>query len=65
MFVNNSAKITGNSIYFNVPRPYIFRISTCTIYHNYHTGNSRALLHIPCQFNYSQPVNGKMIEHPM
>ena len=64
MFVNNSAKITGNSIYFNVPRPYIFRTSTCTIYHNYHTGNSRALLHIPCQFNYSQPVNGKMMNIP-
>ena len=58
-FVNNSAKIAGNSIYFNVPRPYIFRSSICMINTNIH--NYQSILHVPCQFNYSQLVNGKMM----
>ena len=62
MFVNNSARIAGNSLYFKVPRPYIFRNTVCMITTNIHDYHS--ILNIPCQFNYSQPVNGKMMNIP-
>ena len=54
-FINNSATIAGNSIYFNVP-------NVCSLNANINTSNS--IFHIPCQFNYSQLVNGKMMNIP-
>jgi len=50
-FVNNSALLAGNSIYFKIPKlyPVITNIS-----------NSDSILYVPCQFNYSQLVNGTM-----
>ena len=54
MFINNSAVIAGNSLYFNIPH-------FCLV--NTNIGDHDSILHIPCQFNYSQPVNGKMMQH--
>ena len=51
-FINNSARIAGNSIYFSLPR-------FCSV--NANISDSDCVLYIPCQFNYSQPVNGKMM----
>ena len=42
--------MSGNSLYFSVKR-------FCSI-------NSDTLLYVPCHFNYSQPVNGKMMDIP-
>ena len=53
-FVNNTAEIAGNSLYFNVPAP-------CHVVEN--TSDPNSILNIPCQFNYSQPVNGRMMQH--
>ena len=58
IFINNSARITGNSLYFNVPRN--FDLAHCTI----RRSSDYSILHEPCQFNYSQPVNGKMMNIP-
>ena len=55
LFINNSALITGNSLYFSVNR-------FCSI--NTNINNSGTLLYVPCHFNYSQPVNGKMMHIP-
>ena len=54
MFINNSATFVGNSLYFNIPR-------SCPI--NKNINDSDSILHVPCQFNYSQPVNGRMMQH--
>ena len=54
LFINNIAEISGNSLYFNVPAP-------CNVVRN--TSNLDSILYVPCQFNYSQPVNGKMMQH--
>ena len=54
LFVNNTAEIAGNSLYFNIPAP-------CHIVEN--TSDPDSILNIPCQFNYSQPVNGTMMQH--
>ena len=53
-FINNSATIAGNSLYFNIPR-------SCPV--NTSINKSDSILYVPCQFNYSQPVNGKMMTH--
>ena len=55
IFINNSARIAGNSLYFNIPR-------FCSV--NININVSTSILHVPCQFNYSQPVNGKMMNIP-
>ena len=54
-FVNNTAAISGNSLYFYIP-------THCKVESNINDDHS--ILHIPCQFNYSQPVNGKMMNIP-
>ena len=54
-FENNTARISGNSLYFYVPKH-------CIIVTNISDGDS--ILYIPCQFNYSQPVNGKVMHIP-
>ena len=55
VFINNTAEISGNSLYFTVPAP-------CDVVRN--TSNPDSILYIPCQFNYFQPVNGKMMDIP-
>ena len=55
IFINNSARVAGNSLYFNVPR-------FCSV--NININRSSSILHVPCQFNYTQPVNGKMMNIP-
>ena len=45
-FINNSADIAGNSIFFSIPQ-------TCKIITN--TSSASSLLYIPNKFNYSQP----------
>ena len=55
IFINNSAKIAGNSMYFYVPR-------YCLV--NTNISDSGSILHVPCQFNYSQPVNTTMMNIP-
>ena len=55
LFINNSALIAGNSLYFSVQR-------FCSV--NTNINNSGTLLYVPCHFNYSQPVNGKMMDIP-
>ena len=54
IFVNNSAAIAGNSLYFNIP-------GLCPV--NRNISNDDSILHVPCQFNYFQPVNGRMMQH--
>jgi len=55
LFVNNVAEISGDSLYFYVP-------TRCTV--NTNISDPDSVLNIPCQFNYSQPVNGKMMHIP-
>ena len=64
LFTNNSARMADNSLYFNLPSYMIVGrgIAHCTINTNIH--DSHSILHIPCQFNYSQIVNGKMMNIP-
>ena len=54
IFINNSATIAGNSLYFNIPR---FCVINTTI------SDFDSLLYLPCLFNYSQPVNGEMMQN--
>ena len=54
-FINSSAIISGNSLYFSVNR-------FCSV--NTNINNYGTLLHVPCHFNYSQPVNDKMMHIP-
>ena len=54
MFINNSAVIAGNSLYFNIRH-------LCLV--NTNISKSDSILYVPCQFNYSQPVNGKMMTY--
>ena len=54
-FINNSAIISGNSLYFSINR-------FCSI--NTNINNYGTLLYVPCHFNYSQPVNDKMMHIP-
>ena len=56
MFINNSARIAGNSIYFNIPPKF------CSV--NKNISDPRSILYLPCQFNYSQPINGRMMNIP-
>ena len=60
IFINNSARITDNSIYFNVPRPVIPHCDLGTTNIN----DPKCILHVPCQFTYSIPVNDKMTNIP-
>ena len=55
VFINNSAIIAGNSLYFGVPK-------FCSI--NTNISDYSSVLYRPCQFNYSQPIKGKMIHIP-
>ena len=55
LFVNNTARISGNSLYFYIPKH-------CIIETNISVNGS--LLYTPCQFNYCQLVNGKMLHIP-
>ncbi|XP_065917124.1 uncharacterized protein [Dysidea avara] len=50
-FVNNSAVISGNSIFFDVPK-------VCHV--NTNVDDSNSLLYVPCTFKYAQLVDGKM-----
>ena len=54
-FINNSARIADNALYFDAPKPSVIH---CGI----HTKitDPKSILYVPCKFNYSQPVNGKM-----
>ena len=54
VFINNTAEISGNSLYFSIPAP-------CDVVRN--TSNPNSILYTPCQFNYSQLINGKMMQH--
>ena len=54
-FVNNTARISGNSLYFYIPK-------LCKVETNISDQNS--IMYAPCHFNYSQPVNGKMLHIP-
>ena len=55
IFINNSATIAaGNSLYFSIPR-------FCSV--NTNISDSDCILYVPCHFNYSQPVNGKMMKN--
>ena len=49
VFINNSAGLVGNSLYFNIPK-------SCEI--------NTDLLCVPCQFNYSQLVNSTITPIP-
>ena len=64
IFINNSARIADNSLYFNVPRPIVVHKMSkqCSIHTN--VEDYQSILHVPCQFNYFQPVNGKMMNIP-
>ena len=61
-FINNSARIAGNSLYVNIPRPYVISSSICMI--NTNISDPHSILFIPCKLNYSQSVNGKMMNIP-
>ena len=54
-FINNTAGISGNSLYIYIP-------THCKVEKNF--SHSDSILNVPCQFNYSQPVNGKMMNIP-
>ena len=60
IFINNSARITDNSVYFNVPRPVVGGCNLTTT----KISDPQCILHVPCQFNYTQLVNGKMMNIP-
>ena len=55
LFVNNTAEVSGNSLYFYLPM-------YCVVETN--ISDPDCILYVPCQFNYSQPVNGKMMNIP-
>ena len=55
LFVNNTAEVSGNSLYFYLP-------TNCIVETN--ISDPDCILYVPCQFNYSQPVNGKMMNIP-
>ena len=55
IFINNSAMITDNSLYFNVPRSIMSRCNSATT----NISDPQCILYIPCQFNFTPPVNGK------
>ena len=50
-FVNNTAEISGNSLFFYIP-------THCKVETNISNGDS--ILYTPCHFNYYQPINGTM-----
>ena len=55
LFVNNTAEVSGNSLYFYLPM-------NCIVQTN--ISDPDCILYVPCQFNYSQLVNGKMMNIP-
>ena len=54
-FINNSAIISGNSLYFSVNR-------FCSIHTDINDYDTP--LYVPCHFNYSQPLTDKMMDIP-
>ena len=54
-FINNSAGIAGNAIFFSVPK-------ACEI--NTNITNVNSIMFAPCKFKYFQPVNGTMLQIP-
>ena len=64
IFINNSARIADNSLYFNIPNPLVIHTGSRQCLVHTDVNDPRSILHIPCQFNYSQPVNGKMMNIP-
>ena len=55
LFTNNSAEIAGNSLYFNIPKSYKLNVNI---------SDGHSIMHVPCTFNYYQPVDGTMIRIP-
>ena len=53
IFTNNTAMIADNSLYFNVPA-HMYQHCVHSLNH-YRINDSRSILYVPCQFNYSQP----------
>ena len=51
-FVNNTAGIIGNSMYFNIHKV------------NTNVSNSNSLLYLPYKFNYSEPLNKSIVTSP-
>jgi len=49
LFANNVAVISGNSIYFSVPK-------LCKV--NTDINDPDSIMYVPCQFNYSQSIDG-------
>ena len=60
IFINNSAMIVDNSLYFSVPTHLYY---SCGI-RKYNINDPHSFLYVPCKFNYSQPVNGRMMYIP-
>ena len=54
-FINNSANMAGNSIYFSIPLG-------CQIVTN--SSDTRSLLYIPMKFNYSQSIQAPVVTSP-
>ena len=54
-FINNSANIAGNSIYFSIPLG-------CQIVTN--SSDTHSLLYIPMKFNYSQSIQAPVVTSP-
>ena len=54
-FINNSAGIAGNALFFSVPK-------ACEVDTNINNVNS--FMYIPCKFNYYQPVNNTVLDIP-
>ena len=57
-FINNSARIANNALYFDVPRSFG---GNCVVNTDRAiTTNPKSIMYVPCKFNYSQSVNGDM-----
>ena len=54
-FINNSAGIAGNALFFSVPK-------ACEV--NMDINNVNSFMYIPCKFRYYQAVNGKLLDIP-
>ena len=55
LFINNSAEVAGNALFFSIPK-------ACEVNTNINDYNS--ILHTPCRFNYTQPVNDTILDIP-
>ena len=54
-FINNSAGIAGNALFFSVPK-------ACGV--NTDINNVNSIMYIPCKFHYYQPVNDEILDIP-